>query len=431
MAGQIETRPYHHDKVWTGVPWAEDSRIPAKTMRERITEQQAEIDYLTNQLKIIKAGDKAQTTSEKHANSDTGKDKSSFSSRKVVDMTAIAEVSAFRVAFDEHKLPLMLGNPEKLVSAIDKKLPKNKEIKEWGKPPQPPQHREPGYELETQEEFLRRQQQWDFNRETLIQRWHTKKENIMQACSAFRSEYVSVEQENFRVVVTAPVPRKMRPHIVWKFPEGFSVRNLDFKHYLPLFLEGLAETEPPYDFVAVQGVRDLVALAGRHCRLLSVLPYCAVKIKGLLKSDDPIVFHRGLETIKLLMSCDRDVDYQALTNKAETEKFDEKNAVEYRHKSTEYKEWLQKGRPVGRRMSDFFKQLVPPLAIAVSNAKFSRTVDQLKPESHLRLGVIGSPGIIGCLQEMEKKGGPGSFLKIKPSYPDYSSCLGGGAGGGQ
>ena len=235
----------------------QNSRIPAKTMRERITEQQAEIDYLTNQLKIIKAGDKAQTTSEKHANSDTGKDKSSFSSRKVVDMTAIAEVSAFRVAFDEHKLPLMLGNPEKLVSAIDKKLPKNKEIKEWGKPPQPPQHREPGYELETQEEFLRRQQQWDFNRETLIQRWHTKKENIMQACSAFRSEYVSVEQENFRVVVTAPVPRKMRPHIVWKFPEGFSVRNLDFKHYLPLFLEGLAETEPPYDFVAVQGVRDL------------------------------------------------------------------------------------------------------------------------------------------------------------------------------
>ena len=61
------------------------------------------------------------------------------------------------------------------------------------------------------------------------------------------------------------------------------------------------------------------------------------------------------------------------------------------------------------------------------NAKFSRTVDQLKPESHW--GVIGSPGIIGCLQEMEKWW---SWLlsQDKAFIPRLLIMPCGGAGGG-
>lgn len=43
---------------------------------------------------------------------------------------------------------------------------------------------------------------------------------------------------------------QVRQHLVWELPEGISLAQLDLRYYLPLFLSGLVETEPPLDFIA-------------------------------------------------------------------------------------------------------------------------------------------------------------------------------------
>ena len=47
--------------------------------------------------------------------------------------------------------------------------------------------------------------------------------------------------------------------LAWKV----EIQKLDFHHYLPIFFDGLREIEPPYAFVAEQGVMDMLE-AGAH-----------------------------------------------------------------------------------------------------------------------------------------------------------------------
>lgn len=47
--------------------------------------------------------------------------------------------------------------------------------------------------------------------------------------------------------------------LAWKV----EIQKLDFHHYLPIFFDGLREVEPPYAFVAEQGVMDMLE-AGAH-----------------------------------------------------------------------------------------------------------------------------------------------------------------------
>jgi len=42
--------------------------------------------------------------------------------------------------------------------------------------------------------------------------------------------------------------------IQWKI----EVKQLDYHHYLPIFMEGIREKQEPYRFLAVQGVFDLL-----------------------------------------------------------------------------------------------------------------------------------------------------------------------------
>ena len=44
--------------------------------------------------------------------------------------------------------------------------------------------------------------------------------------------------------------------IAWKV----EIEKLDYHHYLPMFFEGLRETEHPYEFFARQGVHDMLCL---------------------------------------------------------------------------------------------------------------------------------------------------------------------------
>ncbi|KAF4531340.1 hypothetical protein B566_EDAN017442 [Ephemera danica] len=70
--------------------------------------------------------------------------------------------------------------------------------------------------------------------------------------------------------------------ISWKV----SLDKLDFHHYLPLFFDGLCETEHPYTFFAQRGVADLLEHGGS--RILPVVPQLIIPIR--INTGDGIDF---------------------------------------------------------------------------------------------------------------------------------------------
>ncbi|XP_074393473.1 parkin coregulated gene protein isoform X5 [Zonotrichia albicollis] len=61
--------------------------------------------------------------------------------------------------------------------------------------------------------------------------------------------------------------------IAWKV----QIEELDYHYFLPLFFDGLCETEFPYEFFARQGVHDLLEHGGN--RILPVVPQLIIPIK--------------------------------------------------------------------------------------------------------------------------------------------------------
>jgi hypothetical protein len=41
--------------------------------------------------------------------------------------------------------------------------------------------------------------------------------------------------------------------------------KLDYHHYLPIFFDGIRETQDPYRFLAIKGVEDLLAAGEGRC----------------------------------------------------------------------------------------------------------------------------------------------------------------------
>lgn len=62
--------------------------------------------------------------------------------------------------------------------------------------------------------------------------------------------------------------------ILWKI----EVKQLDYHHYLPIFMEGIREKQDPYRFLAVQGVFDL--LTHGQAKVLPVIPQLIIPIKS-------------------------------------------------------------------------------------------------------------------------------------------------------
>lgn len=62
--------------------------------------------------------------------------------------------------------------------------------------------------------------------------------------------------------------------VAWKV----DITKLDFHHYLPLFFDGLRETEEPYAFLAEQGIKDM--LINANSKVLPVLPQLIIPIKS-------------------------------------------------------------------------------------------------------------------------------------------------------
>ena len=63
--------------------------------------------------------------------------------------------------------------------------------------------------------------------------------------------------------------------------------KLDYHHYLPIFFDGLRETETPYQFLALQGTLDLLSQGG--AKILPVIP--SVPIKNAQHERQLSLFH--------------------------------------------------------------------------------------------------------------------------------------------
>lgn len=59
------------------------------------------------------------------------------------------------------------------------------------------------------------------------------------------------------------------------------IEKMDYHHYLPLFFEGLRETQHPYEFFARQGIHDMLEHGGN--KILPCIPQLIIPIKGKIR----------------------------------------------------------------------------------------------------------------------------------------------------
>ncbi|XP_039574810.1 parkin coregulated gene protein isoform X4 [Passer montanus] len=171
--------------------------------------------------------------------------------------------------------------------------------------------------------------------------------------------------------------------------EGFSIKammknsvveieNLDYHYFLPLFFDGLCETEFPYEFFARQGVHDLLEHGGS--KILPVVPQLIIPIKNALNLRNRQVLCTTLKVI------------QHLVVSAEM---------------------------VGEALVPYYRQILPVLSIFKHmdvNLGDGIEYSQQKREN---IGVL----IQETLQLFERYGGENAYINIKYMIPTYWSCM--------
>ncbi|XP_053828956.1 parkin coregulated gene protein isoform X5 [Vidua macroura] len=187
--------------------------------------------------------------------------------------------------------------------------------------------------------------------------------------------------------------------------EGFSIRammknsvveieNLDYHYFLPLFFDGLCETEFPYEFFARQGVHDLLEHGGN--KILPVVPQLIIPIKNALNLRNRQVLCTTLKVI------------QHLVVSAEM---------------------------VGEALVPYYRQILPVLSIfkhmnaaslphhkaEVTRAFLFNLGDGIEYSQQKRenVGVL----IQETLELFERYGGENAYINIKYMIPTYWSCM--------
>ncbi|RDD46859.1 Parkin coregulated gene protein-like protein [Trichoplax sp. H2] len=160
--------------------------------------------------------------------------------------------------------------------------------------------------------------------------------------------------------------------IAWKV----EIEKLDYHHYLPLFFEGLCETQHPYDFLARQGIHDMLEHGG--AKVLPVIPQLIIPIKHALNTRNRKVI---CTTLKALLHL------------------------------------VESGDLVGEALVPYYRQILPMLN-AFKNMNIGDGIDygQQKREN------IGDL-INETLEELEKRGGSDAYINIKYMVPTYESCV--------
>ncbi|XP_013118495.1 parkin coregulated gene protein homolog [Stomoxys calcitrans] len=155
------------------------------------------------------------------------------------------------------------------------------------------------------------------------------------------------------------------------------IDKLDYSLYLPLFFDGLCETEHPYKTYARQGVSDLLMAGGE--KIHTVIPQLILPLKNALSTKNLEVMCTTLKIIQqLVLSSDL----------------------------------------VGPALVPFYRQLLPMFnAFKVKNLNCGDEIDYAQ-KNNMNLGDL----IDETLQVLELHGGEDAFINIKYMVPTYESC---------
>jgi len=162
--------------------------------------------------------------------------------------------------------------------------------------------------------------------------------------------------------------------ITWKLEPEL----LDYHLYLPIFFEGLRETQEPYKFLATQGCDELLERGGS--KILPVLPQLIIPIKKAL----------GTKQHEILVMTFKKLQKLVLANEM-----------------------------IGEALVPYYRQILPIFNLF----KHKRLNIGDKIDYAQRLNENIADLIQETLEIFEKHGGEDAYINIKYMIPTYESCM--------
>lgn len=173
--------------------------------------------------------------------------------------------------------------------------------------------------------------------------------------------------------------------------------KLDYHHYLPIFFDGIRETEEPYQFLSLQGTMDMLEDGGS--KILPVIPQLIIPIKTALNTRDKKVIVRVLKVLQKLILAD--VPGKGV------------KALGGDNLDT------GTGGLIGQALVPYYRQILPVLNIFRSkNKNLGDGIDYAQ-----RKGENMGDLIDKTLLFLEKYGGEDAFINIKYLIPTYQSSV--------
>ncbi|KAL1139523.1 hypothetical protein AAG570_006506 [Ranatra chinensis] len=162
--------------------------------------------------------------------------------------------------------------------------------------------------------------------------------------------------------------------IAWKV----DITSLDYHHYLPLFFDGLCETNHPYKFFAQQGIHDM--LYHGKTKILPVIPQLIIPIKNALNTRTPEVISCTLKVLQhLVTSADM----------------------------------------IGESLVPYYRQILPALNFYKDMNVNSGDGIDYSQQKRENIGDL----VQETLEILERYGGEDAFINIKYMIPTYESCI--------
>jgi len=171
---------------------------------------------------------------------------------------------------------------------------------------------------------------------------------------------------------------KGEPELKWTTP----IAQIDMAKYLPMFVDGVRETEEPYRFVAVQGTFELLNFMILHksgAEVINCLDEMVHYLRLTLNTHNAAVVLNGLKVIQLL---------------------------------------IQSSPIMGPALTQHYRKLLPTLNLFFTQRRNLGDGQDYAQRKGDDLGVK----ITETLQLMERCGGPEAFMWIKYYIPCWESC---------
>jgi len=160
----------------------------------------------------------------------------------------------------------------------------------------------------------------------------------------------------------------------WKI----SPEQLDYHHYLPIFIDGIREKMDPYRFLAIMGTYEMLEVGGS--KILPVIPQLIIPIKTALNTRDPDVVQITLKVLQKLVTS---------------------------------------GEMIGEALVPYYRQILPIFNLYKTKNRNIGDKIEYNQRKKMNIGEL----IQETLELFEQTGGEDAFINIKYMIPTYESCV--------